>query len=248
MFKLIMKIFILSPHIDDAAFGLTLTISELVSNNIPVTIINCFTVTKWTAIPVADKSIDAVSFLRKNEDVSFYKSFKRNINIINLDLLDAPLRNGYIFQSRPFEQNEWELIDNLGKLIEKHVDGLLFCPLAIGNHIDHAVCREAVIRLYKNTNVIFFEDLPYARRISDNQLKSHVKSLEEQLEVNFTNCIINSENSRIDKNRAIRLYESQLNEEICSEIVIHMNTLKGERLWGEEDKIEELRKVLKNKF
>ena len=237
------KIYILSPHIDDAAFGLALTISKCANNNIPVTIINCFTVTKWTAIAVDNKEISAVSLLRKNEDAAFYKTIG-NITIINLDLTDAPLRNGYIFQQQPFQQNEIELIDELTTLLEKYVDGLLFCPLGIGNHIDHAICRAAVLKLYKKINVLFYEDLPYARRISAQQIESHIKQLEQELDVQLTNHTDGFLNCKIDKEQAIRLYKSQMNEEIASEIIAHLNHLKGERVWGEEVIIDELKSVI----
>jgi LmbE family N-acetylglucosaminyl deacetylase len=234
------KIYILSPHIDDAAFGLALTISKCANNNIPVTIINCFTVTKWTAIAVENKEINAVSVLRKTEDAEFYKTIG-NITIINLDLIDAPLRNGYIFQQQPFQQNEIELIDELEKLIEKHVDGLLFCPLGIGHHIDHAICRAAVLKLYKKIKVLFYEDLPYARRISAEQIDNHINQLERELDVKLTHHTDGYLNCKIDKKQAIRLYKSQMNDEIASEIVAHLDELKGERIWGEDAIIESVK-------
>lgn len=240
------KIFILSPHIDDAAFGLTLTISKLINRKVPITIINCFTVTKWTAIAVENKEIETVSLLRKNEDIEFYKAFNGKINIVNLDLLDAPLRNGYIFQNQPFHQNELELIEDLKKLLQQHVDGWLFCPLAIGGHIDHIVCREAVIGLYTNLNVIFFEDLPYAQRIGEDQIHRHVHMLEEQSGVKFTSHIVGRDVSTMDKGQAIKAYKSQLNDEISSEIISHMNALQGERLWGEAGDIERLKSNFKH--
>ena len=238
------KIFILSPHIDDAAFGLALTISKCAGNNIPVTIINCFTVTKWTAIAVENKEINAVSLLRKNEDAAFYQSFNGAINIINLDLLDAPLRNGYIFQNQPFQQNELELIEDLKKLLQQHVDGILLCPLAIGNHIDHAICREAVLQLYRNLNVIFFEDLPYAQRIGEDQIRRHIKDLEEKSGIKLEINTVGLPDCTINKDQAIRVYKSQLNEEICSEITRHLLALQGERLWGEAADIALLRSML----
>jgi len=235
-----LKVYILSPHIDDAAFGLTLTIEKLINNKVPVTIINCFTVTRWTGVFVS-KDIEVVSRLRKEEDAEYNKLFNSQINIINLDLLDAPLRNGYIFQNQPFEQNELELIENLQKLLEEHVTGgILLCPLAIGNHIDHAICYEAVIGIYKKHHVIFFEDLPYAQRIGEDQIRRHIAAPEDQLGVQLGNYTIDLENTEIDKDKAIRVYKSQLNEEICSEIIGHMNAMGGERLWGEEKEIREL--------
>ncbi len=240
------KVYILSPHIDDAAFGLTLTIKKLINNKVPVTIINCFTVTRWTGVFVS-RDIEVVSRLRKEEDAAFNKLFGSQINIINLDLLDAPLRNGYIFQNQPFQQNELQLIEDLKKLVEENaVDGILLCPLAIGNHIDHAVCREAVIGLYKKLPVVFFEDLPYAQRIGEDQIHRHTHDLEQQLGVHLTGYVDTSDNSTINKELAIRVYKSQLNEEICSEIIGHLNAMGGERLWGAEWEMGELMKSLEH--
>src|SRR5215210_3963570 len=239
------KIIILSSHIDDAAFGLTLTIEKLINNKVPLTIINCFTITRWTGVFVS-RDIEVVSRLRKEEDAEYNKLFNSQINIINLDLIDAPLRNGYIFQNQPFQQNELELIEDLKKLLEQHVlNGILLCPLAIGNHIDHVICREAVVKLYKKFHVIFFEDLPYAQRIGEDQIHRHIHNLEVQLGLKLKSFTSSSDNSIIDKDQAIGVYKSQLNEEICSEIVGHMNALGGERLWGEDGAIEEFVRVLK---
>lgn len=239
-----MKVYILSPHIDDAAYGLTLTISRLVNSKIPVTIINCFTLTKWT-IKFVSKDMNEIGRLRKEEDIEYNKLFGSAINIINLDLLDAPLRNDYIFQCKPFEQNEWEVVDELKKYLENNIEGILLCPLGIGNHIDHAICREAVIQLYSKLKVLFFEDLPYANRISDAQIFSHVNELEQQLHVSLISQTDGLLGCNINKEQAIRLYKTQLNDEICSEILAHMNNLQGERLWGEEHVFEELKKELK---
>lgn len=238
-----MKTYILSPHIDDAAFGLTLTISKLTGKKIPVTIINCFTVTKWTGVFVS-RDIEVVSRLRKEEDLQYNKLFNSQIDIINLELLDAPLRNGYIFQDQSFMQNELDLIEDLTKLLGQYTDGLMFCPLAIGNHIDHAICRKAVIAIYTKNPVIFFEDLPYAQRIGEDRIHLHADDLQNQLSVQFTNYTVSSNDLSIDKEQAVNVYKSQLNDEIVSEITAHKDTLGGERLWGEEHVIEMLKKEL----
>ena len=241
-----MKVFILSPHIDDAAFGLALTISECVRNSVEVTIINCFTISRWTAIAVDNKEISAVSRMRKKEDTIFYRSIDPSISILNLDLLDAPLRNGYIFQEQSFQQNEIELIDELHGLLQQHVHGLLFCPVGIGYHIDHAICRAAVLKSYKDQEVIFYEDLPYAERITETELTSYIQGLEDELSVSLTNdtCYIN-ENS-VKKIELIHLYKTQMNEEIANEIHRRLNTLQGERFWGEKKILTLLKEVLKN--
>jgi LmbE family N-acetylglucosaminyl deacetylase len=211
------KVFILSPHFDDAAYGLTLTISKLINSKVAVTLINCFTVTQWTALPVEDKDVKSVSLLRAKEDAEYNKQFNSAINIINLNLLDAPLRNGYIFQNQPFQENELELIEELTKLLQQQVSGLLLCPLAIGHHIDHAICRAAVAKLYRKINVLFYEDLPYAQRITEEQVLTHIHELENELNVSLCNHLNSIASSTINKEQAIGVYRSQLNDEIRSE-------------------------------
>ncbi len=240
------KIYILSPHFDDAAYGLTLTISKLINRDVSVTLINCFTVTKWTALPVAYKDVKSVSLLRAMEDVEYNKLFNSAINIINLDLLDAPLRNGYIFKSSPFTPDEWEVVEELQSYLEENVDGLLLCPLGIGHHIDHAICRAATVHLYKKLTVLFYEDLPYAQRITEAEIVAHIVELEKELGVKFSKHLSSSENPAIDKKQAISVYKSQLNDDICCEILTHMNALKGERLWGEAKVMNLLTRILEH--
>ena len=238
-----MKINILSPHIDDAGYCLALTISALINQNIPVSIINCFTITKWTIVFVS-KDINEVTLIRKNEDIEFYKSYKVPVPIVNLDLLDAPLRNGFIFNEKPFEEIEWKVVEELKVRLDTEFNGILFCPLAIGNHVDHQICREAVIQLYENRKVIFFEDLPYANRISESEICLHVAQLEDRLKVKLTSHVHVPQNCTLNKEQCVRLYKSQLTDEICGEIISHFNNLRGERLWGEAETIEAIKLYL----
>ena len=234
----------MSPHIDDAAFGLTVTISGFLQKQLSVNLINCFTITKWTGVFVS-RDIEVVTALRKQEDAEFNQLLNSAINITNLDLLDAPLRNDYIHQFYSFNPDELKLIEELKNYLLANVaDGLLLCPLALGNHIDHILCREAVIRLYPQIKVLFYEDLPYANRITFYEISLHIKELEEKLKVKLSPYINSGKNSMIDKEQAIRIYKSQVNEEICSEIMAHLKSLSGERLWGEADKIDTLKKYL----
>jgi hypothetical protein len=49
----------------------------------------------------------------------------------------------------------------------------IFCPLGVGGNTNHLFVRQIAIRQWidwdKNPELIFYEDLPYAARISDNQ-------------------------------------------------------------------------------
>lgn len=239
-----LKIFILSPHIDDAAFCFTLNISRFVNANLPVTLINCFTLSAFTTIDCGVKGQEKVSVLRKNEDLAYNKLFNSAINIINLDLLDAPLRNKYIHQFNQFNPAELEIIEEISNFLEANADGIIFCPLALGNHIDHTICIEAVVQLYPNKQVLFYEDLPYTARVNQDEIDNHLKNLEEKLNVKLESFTGGLSNSKIDKEQAIRVYKSQVNEEICTEIITYMKHLGGERLWGEAAIIKQLKEAL----
>ena len=235
-----MKVTVLSPHIDDAAYGVALSVGAFVRNKIDVTILNCFTYTNWT-IRFVSKDLDEIRLLRKNEDVNFYKLYNAPINIVNLEMIDAPLRNQYFFQSKTVGKEQMEVVDQLEKHLEK-IEGLLLCPLAIGNHIDHLICLEAVTRLYGKKEIVFFEDMPYARRICYQEIDNHLKNLEKRLNVSLTSHIQSMHNCCINKAEAIRIYETQLNDEIHQEIVTQLKDLSGERVWGESRLIEMLKK------
>lgn len=239
-----MKIFILSPHIDDAAFCLTLNIAKFVTANLPVTLINCFTISAFTTIDCGVKGREKVSLLRQKEDQEFNKLFNSEINIINLDLLDAPLRNNYIHQFNQFNPAELDLIEKIKSFLAVNADGLILCPLALGNHIDHTLCVEAVVQLHQNKQILFYEDLPYTARVSQEEINGHIEDLERKLSVKLVNYTDGFKNSKIDKERAIRVYESQMNDEICLEIISYMHQLGGERLWGEVDIINRLKDEL----
>ena len=202
--------------------------------------INCFTVTGWTAVPVASKEIEDVMRMRSGEDARYNALFDSQIKILNLDLLDAPLRNGYIFKYKPLEPDEWQLVKKLRNLLMLYLDGILLCPMGIGNHIDHAICREAVVQLYNQTNVAFYEDLPYAARLGQDQIFAEKTELSSRLAVELQPHCYGLQDCQTDKEHAIRLYQSQMNDDICSEILAHMKAVSGERLWGEARILQQL--------
>ena len=225
-------VFILSPHIDDAAYGLAIHIAKWAERKIPVTIINCFTDTNWT-ICFISKEKEEICRLRKAEDIAFNRLFESHLNIINLDLLDAPLRGGFIFKYKDFEELEWATVNVVREAIHNVVpkDSHLFCPLAIGDHIDHVICLEAIKKTYGHYKVSFFEDLPYSARINEKEIKAHVLLLQQQLGITLQPEIAELADCKIDKEHAVRLYRTQLNDEICAEIMSHSKRLGGERIW-----------------
>ncbi len=82
---------VLSPHRDDAAFSLCLALSRWPELNVPVTVVNFFTISGY-APHSASTEIADVSSLREREDQEALASIHPAIHVESLDLLDAPLR------------------------------------------------------------------------------------------------------------------------------------------------------------
>jgi hypothetical protein len=88
--------------------------------------------------------------------------------------------------------------------------------------------------------VIFYEDLPYAHRITEEQIIEHISKLEKELGVKLESKINGMQESTINKEHAISVYKSQLTEEISAEILGRMNSVGGERIWGEADVMQQI--------
>ena len=56
-------------------------------------------------------------------------------------------------------KNLKRLEDKLKQTVDDKRDYVVFCPLALGNHVDHVMAREACTNSFPN--VIFWEDSPY---------------------------------------------------------------------------------------
>src|SRR5277367_7138539 len=100
-----MKILILSPHRDDAAFSLSLAITNWLTARHSVTLLNVFTRSRYA--PYSDAAfvhendeLSYVSAMRLREDEHFLrritetlpKGLKNNLHMVDLNLKDAPIR------------------------------------------------------------------------------------------------------------------------------------------------------------
>jgi LmbE family N-acetylglucosaminyl deacetylase len=55
-----------------------------------------------------------------------------------------------------------KLQELLGRYVGDDVE--VFCPLAVGEHVDHVIVRQSVEALCKPQNITYYEDYPYANR------------------------------------------------------------------------------------
>ena len=159
---------IVSPHPDDAA----LSCGGRMLGDQSVLVVNVFTRSAWWRFPdLAD--VDRIQACRRAEEqlVSRLSGCPQQA----LDLPEALLRGHAmadvftaIAGARDAEVST-RITDEVAKLAHDHPLAHWYLPLGIGDHIDHRIVRDAAraaLAGVKPTHLHFYEDLPYAARLS----------------------------------------------------------------------------------
>jgi LmbE family N-acetylglucosaminyl deacetylase len=247
-----LKILILSPHRDDAAFSLSIAITNWLTARHTVSILNVFTRSRYAPYSDAgfvheNDALSYVSAMRLREDEQFLrrithdlpKGLKKNLHMIDLNLKDAPIR-----LRLPPEDLSDTLVNPTDHAIEKIRKALakqseagameaLVLPAALGNHVDHLTVREAAMSFTAGLPSAFYEDLPYAT--THPSAATDLETLREA--ASRRNEPLSSVLYRIDsaveyKRRLVLGYASQIEDEagtLISEFASRYNG--GERLW-----------------
>lgn len=228
------KIFILSPHIDDACFSLGGILSNLKCRK---TIWNVFSYTYYSKY---GKNKD-VMLQRKTEDKCFCETI--DAKTIYTEYADAEAR-GYNCLSDYFGvptqvaiTENWDLIKEISQQIisrlgKDNVD-IVFVPMAAGNHIDHLIVRQSAIlamcTLKKNSTIVFYEDLPYAvdtnkMELAKKEIQYYFKLKEQHAEISYKN-----------KTKLIEIYRSQIFSRDIDLIIKYSKSIERgkscERMW-----------------
>src|SRR6266699_3955722 len=143
------QINVISPHRDDAAFSLGLTIGACVDLGIPVRVVNCFTVSAYAPFHSAT-SVEEITELRASEDRLFRSVTGLSDQGSDLGYAEAPIRlpfrTWHVCNSRRLTAADLSDIHKLSEdLRAAHATGALLLPLAIGNPIDHRIVLHAWI-------------------------------------------------------------------------------------------------------
>ncbi len=227
---------VLSPHRDDAAFSLALSLSRWSKMNVPITVLNFFTISSYGPQSAAT-SVPEVSSLREREDGHALYSIGPRIRTEALGLLDAPIRLNISAASISAPENAdlqpLDEIASLSRQIEPHFrHGLLLAPLALGNHIDHRAVHNAAINAHHGQRLGFYEDLPYASWTSDEQLAATVSQTEQFTRVALRPVVIRTSEAVSRKLHVVSRYRSQINRQEASAIATFARRYGGgERLW-----------------
>ncbi|WP_162538832.1 PIG-L family deacetylase [Granulicella sp. WH15] len=227
-----MKILILSPHRGTAAFSLALAITRWRAGGHRVTILNVFSRSlhaPWSDADTVHENdrLSYVSALRRKEDESFLRQIP-GLAMIDLNLKDAPIRlrcdPATVFALEPSPEDT--AIPKIHKALDQNTFDALVLPLALGNHVDHRVVREATLLASTQHPCAFYEDLPYATSSEADSAALPGK---------LTPVLIHGTHAQPAefKRRMAVLYASQLDGEEARAIAAFSERYQGaERLWA----------------
>jgi LmbE family N-acetylglucosaminyl deacetylase len=229
------QVIVISPHADDAAFSLAATLKVLVSAGSAVRIINCFTLSRYAPFTGANSKISVIT-RRRHEEEAFRHSLGGNSTSEDLGLVDAPARTGAglrgILASHLSANDIAETVDLLAEsLKDAQEDTAIMAPLAIGNHSDHYIARQAALVKYLDRPIAFYEDLPYAATAGKASIENTIQQTSERLDEELQPLLFHWPGDATWKQQSCQHYKSQVSAEGIQKILDYMERTFGERLW-----------------
>jgi LmbE family N-acetylglucosaminyl deacetylase len=238
----ILKIAVVSPHRDDAAFSLALAVGVWIEAGHKVIVINGFSRSQYAPFSEMEfvHSNDRMSFvtaLRGREDEVWRRQYGSALTLVDLNMKDAPLRlhcaSNEVFglAVNPLDKS----LVKIQKAVERTGAGAVVLPLGLGGHIDHMAARESLTRMATtNTPCAFYEDLPVTEGAA---IEESVRDLERELKVQlapvFARGSADVRAAAARKRRAVLCYDSQIDDAEVERIARFSEQYDGrERLWG----------------
>ena len=212
-------------------------------------VLNCFTQSVYA--PFSDvESLHAndrasfVSAVRKREDAAWLKLLGGRVQMTDLDLLDAPLRlvcdvsEVLTIPIRVGDRAVARISGAIAKLARSSSssESAFVLPLAVGEHIDHRVVRQAALEALTGSpvSIAFYEDLPYAARPDGpEQVMVAVSSTGIELQPAFaSDPTLDVPAAVARKGKVAECYDSQVDSETVEQIASFTEQYGGrERLW-----------------
>ncbi len=175
--------------------------------------------------------------IRKREDLRVLASIHRSIQVIDRDLLDAPLRLGIppkiVCNPEARAMISEPLIEQLTRNLRQGRAELAIAPLGLGDHVDHIAVQRAALRAMAPGQLAFYEDLPYATWTPEDVLREHVLEVEEATRMKLKPVIVHDRRLARLKRGAIAQYRSQIDWQGASIIAAWSKRHgSGERIWA----------------
>lgn len=247
------RVLVLSPHRDDAAFSCGLLLSKFATISVPVEILNVCTISVYAPYTRLARGADPqeeITQQRAREDIAFTEhlqlySARKPLwaKLSDLGWKDAPLRHAIpaeeVFAGGAVPADETaRLAGNYRSLAPASV---VLVPMALGGHLDHRLVRDAAIDAWSEDELVFYEDLPYACRMSSVERKEQTRRLLPwACETARTPPAISG-----DKRRMALCYGSQIAPNVADEMEDYCAGLGStERLHGSNAALRMLARLL----
>jgi LmbE family N-acetylglucosaminyl deacetylase len=229
------RVLVISPHVDDAAFSLAATLKVLVAAGSAVQIVNCFTLSRYAPFSGAKSKISALT-RRRHEEEAFLHYLGGNSSSVDLGLVDAPARTGaglrgMMASHLPLKELSETVAMLAASLDDVDDDTAIISPLAIGDHSDHYIARQAAMLKYHDRPIAFYEDLPYAATANESYVANSLKQTAESFEGGLKPLLFHWPGDAAWKRQSCSHYKSQISETGIQKILDYMERTTGERLW-----------------
>lgn len=199
-----------------------------------VTVVNVFTCSDYavdlTTVPGGKAAMEAVSAARRLEDEAFVADLARcaqrepaSVLLHDLHWLDAPLRLAVatesVLQSPLSPSQVARQADQLAEELRMLASfEFVFAPLALGDHIDHRIAREAARLCMPADRLCWYEDLPYAARMSDEARRNETSEALHQNAAQTSSATLHVPQGSHQKERFARYYPSQIAVSVAEEM------------------------------
>lgn len=233
-----MHVVVLSPHRDDAAFSCGLLLTQLLRAGATVELVNVCTESDYAPyLETADEPrVRQVSRARRDEDLHFLQTLRDisgsgRCSMTDLHWLDSPLRLG-IATDRVLQAPDAVAADvtALAEALRPwSAADVVLSPLALGNHIDHRLVRDAAFLAF-SANLGFYEDLPYACWVSDEVRHAAVEDVLRFLNAETALWQPPWQDDADLKKRYSVVYSSQIAEDLADRMAQDAARQRGERM------------------
>ena len=214
-----------------------------VEQGVQVHVINVFTRSAYAPhlpLSTGTDALEAVSAARLGEDRALQQRIGAGCRMQDLDWTDAPVRLGVALEQvlagpLPPEQQRTEagrLAQELRGALTSEA-ALVFAPLALGGHVDHTLVRDAALLAVPCERLALYEDLPYAARLADAEIREAVSAiLGGQAAGEPIAVSAGGESGGARKRELAGLYPSQIDRAVVDEIGQYTERIGGERFYA----------------
>jgi LmbE family N-acetylglucosaminyl deacetylase len=150
-------VLVLSPHLDDAVLSCSGYMQRMQAEGARVVIASVFT-----------EGDPRLYQTRRREDRCAAALLGASVR--HLGFLDAPYRSakhrdfcGIAFgRARDYAPTRRAVACEIASLFDRLRPQLVIAPMAVGNHVDHRIVRDAALAAVDSARLRFYEDRPYA--------------------------------------------------------------------------------------